>query len=78
MQSRFFVELLKGKGIMGDRYALQTGSYSVLRWSAREPGAREPGRQLTIISADSIDESLEEDGSAQWWCWLESRAEVIA
>ena len=62
MQSRFFVELLKGKGIMGDRYALQTGSYSVLRWSAREPGAREPGRQLTIISADSIDESLEEAG----------------
>lgn len=58
MQSHDSCDLLAGQGIAGDRYAMKTGSYSALKWSARDPGAREPGRQITIISADSIDESL--------------------
>lgn len=56
------VELIASKGIKGDRYANKQGSYSALKFSAREPGAREPGRQLTIISADSIDLSLNDAG----------------
>ena len=58
MLSHEQVELVAGQGITGDRYALKTGSYSSLRASVREPGAREPGRQLTIISADSVDAAL--------------------
>ena len=58
MEAHDAVELISGEGIAGDRYATKQGSYSVLKWSARDTGSREPGRQLTIISADSIDASL--------------------
>ena len=58
MQPHAVVTLVAGAGIVGDRYANKTGSYSGLCLSARTPGEREPGRQLTLISADAIDTAL--------------------
>lgn len=71
------VELIACKGILGDRYAEKTGSYSSLRWSAREPGEREPGRQLTLISADAIDASLSSAGLALPTSYGEFRRNVV-
>ena len=42
--------------------AASTGSYSVLRASALHPGEREPGRQLTLLSADSAEAALARAG----------------
>ena len=42
-------ELIEGAGLKGDRYCQNIGTYSVLQ---------EPGRQLTIISADSVEEEV--------------------
>jgi MOSC domain len=50
--------VLTGIGLDGDRYAKNIGTYSVFRASAQRPGEREPGRQLTLISADSVRETL--------------------
>jgi MOSC domain-containing protein YiiM len=47
--------LLPGLGIKGDRYALQTGTYS-----ARF--LQEPGRNLTMISADGVEATMSEKG----------------
>lgn len=81
MQSHHAVELVAGSGIAGDRYALLTGSYSALKFSAREPGTREPGRQLTIISADSIDAALAGRGlastTAVGWAYGDFRRNVV-
>ncbi|KAJ1464171.1 hypothetical protein T484DRAFT_3407813 [Baffinella frigidus] len=62
MEERDSAELIAGKGISGDRYASQTGTYSVLRVSAQRPGEREPGRQITLLSADSVDAALARAG----------------
>ena len=51
--------LIRGKGLEGDRYCENVGTYSVLRISKQTPGTREPGRQLTLISADSVEAALE-------------------
>ena len=64
MTSNRDVTLVAGKGIAGDRYAELTGSYSAFRLSARDPGEREPGRQLTILSADAVDAALAAAGLA--------------
>ena len=40
-------KLIEGAGLKGDRYCQNIGTYSVLQ---------EPGRQLTMISADSVEE----------------------
>ena len=58
MKAQSKVNLIAGQGVAGDRYAKNTGTFSALRWSGRKLGEREPGRQLTIISADAIDEAL--------------------
>ena len=42
-------KLIEGAGLKGDRYCQNIGTYSVLQ---------EPGRQLTIISADSVEEEV--------------------
>ena len=52
MESRTTATLVKGVGIEGDRYALGNGTYSA-RFLV------EPGRQLTMISADAIDDAME-------------------
>ena len=54
--------LIAGKGLEGDRYCQQVGTYSVFRISKLEPGQREPGRQLTLISADSVEAAFERNG----------------
>lgn len=52
--------LVAGVGLDGDRYARHVGTYSVLRISQSHPGEREPGRQLTLLSADSVRERMKE------------------
>jgi MOSC domain-containing protein YiiM len=59
MQAVASATLLVGKGLEGDRYCENVGTYSCLRVSKRRRGAREPGRQLTLISADSVEAALE-------------------
>ena len=54
--------LLKGKGLEGDRYAQRRGTYSVLKSSIHNPGEQEPGRQLTVISAEGVKAAFEENG----------------
>lgn len=62
MQSLEKGTLVAGKGLDGDRYSNFVGTYSHLRSSKQNPGQREPGRQLTILSADSVKETLERNG----------------
>jgi len=47
--------LMKGKGIKGDRYALGTGTYSAKFFG-------EPGKNLTLMSADAIESKMAEVG----------------
>ena len=58
MKSLDEASLIEGRGIGGDRYCERKGTYSVLRFSSANPGEREPGRQLTMISADGVEEAL--------------------
>jgi hypothetical protein len=51
--------LLKGVGLEGDRYAQRAGTYSVLKASIHKPGEPEPGRQLTLISAEGVKSAFE-------------------
>jgi MOSC domain-containing protein YiiM len=50
------VALIPGVGLEGDRYAGNIGTYSALP---------EPGRQLTMISADSVEAALSEEQKLQ-------------
>jgi MOSC domain-containing protein YiiM len=49
------VSLVAGKGIVGDRYYKGCGTYTLFD---------EPGRQLTIISADAVETALERKGQS--------------
>jgi len=71
------VELLAHMGISGDRYATHQGTYSALKLSSRLPGTREPGRQLTLLSADGIDEKLRAAGLAPPASYGEFRRNVV-
>jgi MOSC domain-containing protein YiiM len=51
-------QLLKGIGMEGDRYAQRAGTYSVL--------TPEPGRQLTLISAEGVRQAIEEKEVQEW------------
>lgn len=55
MESRQSVALIPGKGIEGDRYALRKGTYSA-RFMY------EPGRHLTMVSADGIIKAIKRTG----------------
>lgn len=55
VESKQTAILLPGKGIDGDRYALGTGTYSA-------KFMYEPGKQLTMISAEGIKEATERTG----------------
>ena len=52
MMSKSMATLTAGIGLVGDRYANCMGTYSVLP---------EPGRQLTMISADNVEAALSEE-----------------
>ena len=58
MESLDSADLIANQGIDGDRYCKKEGTYSVLRVSQKQPGECEPGRQLTMISKDSIIEAF--------------------
>lgn len=62
MQSATKGSLIEGQGLAGDRYALRNGTYSALRVAEKSPGSREPGRQLTMISVDSVESELRKRG----------------
>mmetsp|Transcript_16721 Transcript_16721/g.34448 ORF Transcript_16721/g.34448 Transcript_16721/m.34448 type:complete len:310 (-) Transcript_16721:596-1525(-) len=57
MKSKETALLIPGGGIYGDRYATKTGTYSAKFFS-------EPGRQLTMISSEGIEEAFERTGMA--------------
>ena len=59
MQSVQTGTLIAGKGLDGDRYCKHKGSYSVIRLSKHNPGEREPGRQLTLLSANSVEDAFD-------------------
>lgn len=56
--------LVKGVGLEGDRYAQRAGTYSVLKSSIYTPGEQEPGRQLTLISAEGVEAAFQQRGIA--------------
>lgn len=62
MESLEKATLIAGKGIQGDRYCNHVGTYSHIRVSKLHPWQREPGRQLTILSADSVEYALKQHG----------------
>jgi MOSC domain-containing protein YiiM len=62
MQSVETGTLVVGKGLEFDRYCTLSGTYSHIRVSKRSPGQREPGRQLTLLSADSVEAALKRNG----------------
>lgn len=51
--------LLADQGLEGDRYCHGVGTYSVFRSSKLREGAPEPGRQLTLLSADSVEAAFD-------------------
>jgi hypothetical protein len=58
MQSVETGTLLVGKGLEGNRYCTFAGTYSHLQLSKFLAGQREPGQQLTLISANSVEAAL--------------------
>ena len=62
MQGLDEATLIEGRGIQGDRYCSSIGTYSCLRASRLREGEQEPGRQITLVSADSVQHTLREQG----------------
>lgn len=56
--------LVEGRGILGDRYCSAIGTYSCLRASRLRQGQPEPGRQVTMISSDSLQRTLLDNNMA--------------
>ena len=55
-------EVIAQRGIRGDRYCARQGTYSVFRVSSKQAGHREPGRHLTLVAAEGIEDALREHG----------------
>ena len=64
MQSLPEARVVQGRGIFGDRYCKRKGTYSVFRASKLNPGQREPGRQLTLVSAEGVEAAFKANGMA--------------
>jgi MOSC domain-containing protein YiiM len=62
MQSLPEAKVVQGRGIFGDRYCKRKGTYSVFRASKLNPGQREPGRQLTLVSAEGAEAAFKANG----------------
>ena len=58
MQELEEAEVKAGRGIVGDRYFVRKGTYSVFRDSNTQLGRREPGRQITLVAAEGVEEAL--------------------
>lgn len=69
--------LVAGKGIEGDRYCNRVGTYSVLRASKLQPGQPEPGRQVTLVSADSVEQALQQGGITPPACLGDLRRNIV-
>ena len=59
MQELEEAEVKAGRGIVGDRYFARKGTYSVFRDSNKQVGRREPGRQITLLAAEGVEEALQ-------------------
>ena len=57
MEELMEAEVIVGRGIKGDRYFARKGTYSVFRASTKQPGRREPGRQITLMAAEGIEQA---------------------
>lgn len=64
MVSASSANLIAGVGIENDRYARKHGTYSVLKASTLCPGQAEPGRQVTLISADDLDDAVKRNDTS--------------
>eukprot|EP00930_Biecheleria_cincta_P087262 TRINITY_DN76509_c0_g1_i1.p1 TRINITY_DN76509_c0_g1~~TRINITY_DN76509_c0_g1_i1.p1 ORF type:complete len:285 (-),score=34.48 TRINITY_DN76509_c0_g1_i1:31-771(-) len=53
MEARQSVQIVAGKGVEGDRYCTARGTYTTIK---------EPGRQLTLISADAVETQVMSSG----------------
>jgi MOSC domain-containing protein YiiM len=62
MQSIQKGTLVAGQGLQGDRYSTHQGTYSTLGISKQKPSEREPGRQLTMMSADGVQAAFAHHG----------------
>lgn len=58
MEEKRQVAVLTQRGISGDRYCHNQGTYSVFRDSSKQPGRREPGRHITLVSAEGVERAL--------------------
>ena len=77
MQSIKQGQLVAGKGLDGDRYCNNVGTYSLFRSSRLCQGAPEPGRQLTLISADSVEEAFDRHQLPRLASWGDLRRNIV-
>jgi MOSC domain-containing protein YiiM len=68
--------LLADQGLEGDRYCHGVGTYSVFRSSRLNPGQPEPGRQLTLISLDSIEAAFQRNNLPHPTSWGDLRRNI--
>ena len=62
MQAVSSAKTFAGRGIVGDRYFARKGTFSVFRSSTKQAGKREPGRQLTLLAAEGVEQALMMNG----------------
>ena len=62
MKELVSAEVVTSRGIRGDRYHDRAGTYSVFRDSTKAPGRREPGRQITLVAAEGVEQGLMMNG----------------
>ena len=70
-------EVIAGRGIVGDRYFKRQGTYSVFRTSTKNVGKREPGRQITLVAAEGIEEALLVNAIPRFECLGDFRRNVV-
>ena len=77
MQSIQQGQLIAGKGLDGDRYCNSVGTYSLFRSSRLCMGEPEPGRQLTLISADSVEAAFDRNQLPRLASWGDLRRNIV-
>ena len=77
MEALSAARVIAGKGIAGDRYAKGKGTFSVFRDSAKRPGEREAGRQITLVSAEGVEAGLAAAGIEQFASLADFRRNVV-
>lgn len=77
MQSIKQGQLIAGKGLDGDRYCNDVGTYSLFRSSRLCKGDPEPGRQLTLLSADSVEAAFDRNQLPRLASWGDLRRNIV-